>query len=77
MRYVTGTETFYDDHPTPAEVKALRTRFGYSQTVFGEMLYVALRTVRDRERAPPKHPPGFWGLPTSRPHKDTQKPPST
>ena len=47
MRYDSRMETFYDAHPTPAEIKALRTRFGYSQTVFGEMLYVKLRTVQD------------------------------
>ena len=77
MRYDTGMETFYDDHPTPAEVKALRTRFGYSQAVFGEMLYVAMRTVQDWERGHSKMPIGLWELANIKATLRLQKPPST
>ena len=77
MRYVTGTETFYDDRPTPAEGKALRTRFGYSQTVFGEMPYVALRTVQDWEYGKSPMPIGLWDLANLKAALRLQKPPST
>ena len=77
MRYDSRMENFYDDHPTPAEIKALRTRFGYSQTVFGEMLYVAMRTVQDWERGASKMPIGLWGLANIKATLRLQKPPST
>ena len=70
-------ETFYDDHPTPAEIKALRTRFGCSQTVFGEMLYVKLRTVQDWEYGKSPMPIGLWDLANLKATLRLQKPPST
>lgn len=77
MRYDSRMETFYADHPTPAEIKALRTRFGYSQTVFGEMLYVKLRTVQDWECGKSPMPIGLWDLANIKAALRLQKPPST
>ena len=77
MRYDSRMETFYDDHPPPAEIKALRTRFGYSQTVFGEMLYVKLRTVQDWEYGKSPMPLGLWDLANLKAALRLQKPPST
>ena len=77
MRYDSRMETFYDDHPAPAEIKALRTRFGYSQTVFGEMLYVKLRTVQDWEHGKSPMPLGLWDLANLKAALRLQKPPST
>ena len=77
MRYDSRMETFYDDHPTPAEIKALRARFGYSQTVFGEMLYVKLRTVQDWEYGKSPMPLGLWDLANLKAALRLQKPPST
>ena len=63
--------------PTPAEIKALRTRFGYSQTVFGEMLYVKLRTVQDWEYGKSPMPIGLGDLANLKAALRLQKPPST
>ena len=52
----------FGPHPTPEEIKALRARTMLTQTAFGAMLFVRMRTVQDWESGRNDMPLGLWEL---------------
>lgn len=51
-----------DTQPTPADVRALRSHLGLTQTEFGKLSHCSLRTVQDWEHGKREMPLGIWEL---------------